>query len=69
MGGLKEMARTMKWLNKPIDLEEFEKYALKMPQGETKDKDVKFLEELKRDNSQNVKLDGERDAQEREKWK
>jgi hypothetical protein len=70
MGVVKSVAWFYNALNKPFDMEEALKELIeKEPRSVWRDEMIKLIEEEKRKNPHNRKLEEEKDKQEREKWK
>jgi predicted secreted protein len=70
MGIIKSMARFSERVDMPLNTEELEKQLIeKEPRSVWRDEMIKLIEEEKRKNPHNRKLEEEKDKQEREKWK
>lgn len=70
MGVVKSVARDSESFGLPLDLERtYKKLIEKEPRSIWRDKMIKLIEEEKRKNPHNKKLEEERDKQELEKWK
>jgi hypothetical protein len=64
------MARFSERVDMPLETEELEKQLIeKEPRSVWRDEMIKLIEEEKRKNPHNRKLEEEKDKQEREKWK